>query len=1817
MAKNIKQDLDISGVVEYLKSDNFKKLYKNKKREYVYAFLSQHILSVATSPEDGKLRFVADDMQISKLNNFVSECIDNNIDEIALKELKTLLLEFGEPKIVQYLKSKEFLELETQKKQEYIYTFLSQYILYTTFNPEDKNSKFVANKEQVKDLSDFISRHENDIDDATLSIFKEVLGEFNNLENIEEEIEQPNLPTQLPKWKSNEDVAEKLENGEFPDELKNLLNVLDENDERVQKVMPIIENIVTDLSKASGFNYYPQILISSSYKSDFSYAISEKNGPKFLVLQWALIQKLNDTKQIAAVIALTMAYEKIASEQETQVDELTPNQEMEAINLANNWLKNSVYGPDALTEVLKNKNINGKLVINLSSNIKKDELDKKLFKHTSSLESHTSAFDKMSTRFLENIEVIKNRIGYEETQYNSTQTILEPVKLIGEIQYGRKSINIKRLFKNGQLINNWQKEIEGCEFINVSRFVLKFVKDGDFGRDTEIPEEFYLEIDAKINEKTLKDLYFLDTSNEAVDEINEFLTEQNYTKLSLEAKLDILINLVRENIPPLSLLEARRLNTIFSFISKLELDLSDDAQFEKFDELFNLINKKDHNDKKWDKYDEKTYQYLVGITNKVTSSIYEDIKKLRKKLDNILEEQKTDEAKNRLPTVIDQYKEAIESFKKSKTKLEAEGNAALVLELHKIISDDCGLKNKVMKEYGFSVPTSEYLKKPENLPYEPDYIQILDFYDENQEFTSDNPIRKVFVLMKLHKDPVVAKKLDVNSDLNDRSQYYEFNRNENGAFTSQIEKGEVKNQEIDSTLLRQDFEKFIITHKNSLSSYEGENRIFVENFFKEITKIFKEGDEKLKEKVRNFMNFSYYGVNNLTYANLYSSKLEYDNNAREQRMYFSEDHPAIEFFKQGNVGFEVLTDEQKFWFLLHTKGMFNIEKNGRGFSIDKKQQLSLREYLLFPETEIESVSDLVEIIKTERYHNVVINVLIEDLIDKLTEQKTPLAFDDLLNLQYLISNHIFQGSLGAEFKNIDSKDLVPLRKNLVTSTLSQKKITKDTIENWKKMKAIGWLDDFPKEQQEFRTRIEKEIFSNEANYSKQERIEIIELLVTHDVYDFTFPTEIKVSSSDLWRLKDQNMYLLIKSKGKYSYKRDDVFGLEVQNKSIEELLEFYSTKLGQDNGSEDYKKNVEQELKHLKEKFSPLVFLKFTEKLAEKVIAQEDTAYLMRNLSRDYSSYFSQENYNFIKDLGFGNNQEFQNVARYGNDQKKRELYLFRKNTIRTFLINPLTDDSIHSIIGSEANPEQFTFAKMKKNGLFDEVSFDQIRYGLESFHKNFWNLSLEERVLILDFILFPLGDEEKTKKDAVDDIIKKVLDTFGENDELIKNLIQEYANQLPINERKLFSLALLITTSNAANKGKVSSLGEQMMQAAKFLGPLGGKMLQVIHSTTTDQKLKKDLEKSKTEYAPMTRWDAIEQIRKIVPKGTRIGKCLGTGSIGATYEIGDGQVITIVKPGAENQIKREYKFLSAVAKSMNDQKYIDAVERAYNSAIEECNLGLSQRQYQSAQNAYEPLKLKVRHKRVNYEVSHKIAEHSSSGEESGVSYKIFNKAQGKSFGELSEDEKKIVAKSMLASNLSLEHIFLLISEPDRHRGNFNVVIEGNKITINHFDLGMMPINPEKARVTPEQQDAIGKIFARAYNKIKKANSRTQKSGEKAKAGEILINEIANFRNGECSDEVKEYLSLYSKNIATLGEYIDILDPKEFVGLFAKVLLESEKIEENVTLQSFKKEIDIIRPNNGFFKKISRPASTIETRNLKLAAKHLSPVGDIKRNDGR
>lgn len=943
--------------------------------------------------------------------------------------------------------------------------------------------------------------------------------------------------------------------------------------------------------------------------------------------------------------------------------------------------------------------------------------------------------------------------------------------------------------------------------------------------------------------------------------------------------------------------------------------------------------------------------------------------------------------------------------------------------------------------------------------------------------------------------------------------------------TANIEKAQYEQNILASVswdLLQSDFTKFILKYGQMLQhsySVTPINCPFAESFYAHLLELLPTEDEKFKLQLQDFF-YSY--LDDKQYRDdtvyrledLHSSQNLWPYRAVEKPKYHSMNHPLI-LFVLNKKSWDVVTDRTRLQQVLYIEDFIKPDTH---LKLCEKFAIPPSEFLATYPHNIQTINDLTKATTIS---------FISDITLAIEAERLAYTFQDTIDLkEYMIlKRHLtnisgnYNGKVNSAMLNSSAPSFF---KDLLTKVLTRTFDSDDLeylIENYRYAQGYNLLLEYP----EIVSDLNKKIQNLLEQKPIKERIYYLKLLLAPKSYE---------QGSIVRQTLPANY---------------DGFITAPQFRSwvINQLTDDLALDYGQDEGDTAYEAQIKGVIDDICANTQGIIQQNILVALAYKINAQKSLC-----------TYF--------KDMHQGNMQELALKQKY--ESILLELFINQSNKDATlrhlildFLRNPLTPSSSDSLTQYISNKKYLEY----------NITESSLNLLLQIFHQNFRASSLEMKTMYLNPILFPTNTNKQEQLAIIQNILDEIFPLnhwdakIQEQNQIAQSILSSYINIAEPEDRILITTALYVSNlrDHATQEIRV---GEKLNIILSNMGPAGGKLLQAIHSyPDTPEDIRADLAQAKTMFSPPKRWELVDLVDKagLLVKSDdnpnpviNIGEIKGSGSFGITVfnTLQDGTRVadTFLRPFAIETANREFSNMEAATQTFIAQRpdfapLIPILQEAKESAAIETNMDLAAEANTKAEQSYNNLLVRVGTKILINDVTELY--------QTGQNYKRVRIAEGVHFNDLSTNDKKPIAKAIIATQLYLRlHGFN--TDLDRHGGN--IKIQGSVIT--HFDFGAM----NTTTISDDDKYITGIILAQSVIATYH--------------GQDFSNAfLENLQKAEVSTETRKYLSGLNKDFLALGDYLHCLNSEERASLIAKCL--NDVTIDPMIRDAFNKELGYYR----------------------------------------
>lgn len=605
--------------------------------------------------------------------------------------------------------------------------------------------------------------------------------------------------------------------------------------------------------------------------------------------------------------------------------------------------------------------------------------------------------------------------------------------------------------------------------------------------------------------------------------------------------------------------------------------------------------------------------------------------------------------------------------------------------------------------------------------------------------------------------------------------------------------------------------------------------------------------------------------------------------------------------------------------------------------------------------------------------------------------------------------------------------------------------------------------------------------------------------------------------------------------------REEAFALWLQEVSV---------KYGKDTGLAEYNDEMTKVVERMKGKLQLIDRIEIFSRLASRVEAQRELSMVFKKNLLDLSRKSLEDSHTngvlgeFIVTL----------IQKDGD---------IRNKTVR-FLSTPLTSSSLEeyaeeitSDIGSlkKAKSPEAEADTMVISAGNREIDFNIAKSISKLAYENFWSSVFTVRTVILEELLFPAGsDNADLFKARMRYVLDRVFPFGAKYSQEAREIVMEYISIVPEYQKSLLLSAIMISSmKNDANSEEVK-IGERLASVFELMGPAEMKLGQAMHShPKTPDELREGMTRLKSSADVPYRWDLFDLLTEILPERissniVRTKQILGAASyyivVEVEYRVGNAiepRVIAILRPNALARAANGFKLLIDLVQKMKDNREFtgtlsEMIQQAQEEAHIETDSEIAVKQYETARNLYNNVKISVNGRGFNFK--------SVELTDWGQGFRVMKKAEGVHFNDLPESSpdqlsyKRNLARAYLA--LELRNI-LQGKEFDHDRHGAQVRVSGDNASL--FDFGSMSLS--------QPNEAERKILAEALFLF---------ATEKNKDGEDFSAHFHDALRSVGTDQVEahKYIALIERAVLALNDFIRYIPQKDFKAIIQAVVENGE-----------------------------------------------------------
>lgn len=488
-----------------------------------------------------------------------------------------------------------------------------------------------------------------------------------------------------------------------------------------------------------------------------------------------------------------------------------------------------------------------------------------------------------------------------------------------------------------------------------------------------------------------------------------------------------------------------------------------------------------------------------------------------------------------------------------------------------------------------------------------------------------------------------------------------------------------------------------------------------------------------------------------------------------------------------------------------------------------------------------------------------------------------------------------------------------------------------------------------------------------------------------------------------------------------------------------------------------------------------------------------------------------------------------------------------RKTELIEFLCNPLTDASVDQFVQKLRSWDYPSDSWTRLVGHYSSEQERDLRYQMSAFdlHRNFWGLSTEARILVMDNILAPAKDIALDTRGTLENALQIVLTRLFPDDPSIskkeqserywaRTFIELYVRSSNETEWGLLLSCLLTASESLDNSNKAANTGKRLKSVFETLGPAYIKLGQAIHSYPgTPEDIKVELASLKNKAAPPIRWDLLRRIESVVPESfrsqiKRYGKVLGSASFNLIIETensaGDKRALGVLRPNSMPLAEKGFNHMSKVVKELAEREArfapflsdaLNIIQQARKMTDIETNMELGFQQNRVASVQYNSRIVIANGKKFQFKVCNWDAY--------GPEWRDMEFGNGREVKSPAEKQAILIAE--LIQMLSGDEF-----DCDRHE--FQYKVRGNVIYV--FDHGGMSLD----KPTEAEKRLSGEILANLINEISRGVSSTV----------AIRSTLENIATSS------DYIERVKKGLLSLSFAVKSLEKKQAIAVLFTVL---------------------------------------------------------------
>lgn len=628
-------------------------------------------------------------------------------------------------------------------------------------------------------------------------------------------------------------------------------------------------------------------------------------------------------------------------------------------------------------------------------------------------------------------------------------------------------------------------------------------------------------------------------------------------------------------------------------------------------------------------------------------------------------------------------------------------------------------------------------------------------------------------------------------------------------------------------------------------------------------------------------------------------------------------------------------------------------------------------------------------------------------------------------------------------------------------------------------------------------------------------------------------------------------------------------------------------KFGTDDGTTEYKKDIEPVLENIKNISNLPLRYDISKILAEKLITQRELSYLFRDAieSGDIREKLSKKGL------------ELSGINLYLDQLASHEA-----NDLIDYLMKPL-DAQVGAKLLTDLKEVGKAYTEWSEEDLIKSlyISSDydpRFLLPARSIHEEFWAMPLVGRVKIMRDLLFPLSEERTTKKEAqkstkntveekalIESVSKQrfiescnqVMDIlFPKNtteENRARKITMGYIDLLEPELQPLFLAALMTASKTYQETGEKLSIGERLALVLEVMGPAETKFGQGLHShPDTPEEIREGLGRLKSKASPYTRWELWNRIEEVMPEWEEVIAHLGPSKGSAsffvaaqmTHKTGSSEIITLQREHAKARAIRGYDLIQKLAQKIGNDSIlgvnsedakdtiIDIVEGNKKIVDIETSSEAGLKQVDIAKKLYNGVTIKVGKRKFNF----KTADWTATGEE----YRRQKEMPGVHFNDLPETtgDEKSYKSDFAKAYLTLELINILKGkefDPDRHGSQLK--IDGENVGL--FDHGALSFEVP----TKEDKEGLVTLIANTFSAYQKSNDKS--------IGTLMYQELRKLKKQSSDGKTPPYLIKVVTAMLKLNDFMRYIKPEDIQDILIAVYKSNtsdKDIQEFITARS-------------------------------------------------